>query len=326
MTSKVKRISGRCFQKTELACTAFGAHEACHLPINDTAVDHDAPRAEIPSTTPQKPTEDCLSPLRLPSKGPRLFGDDSSFACPFWKFDSSAHTRCFSHHLTSIPHVKRHLARKHRPGFYCPRCLQVFNDEGESANHLRSAEGCSPSSERPLPFITTEQWWLLRTLKPKGSEQEAQVVSWFKIYGVLFLGQPQPHSPYLCHGLTEDLVNFHEYYTSYGSGILRDTLRQFDEDRNGRLIFGSATTETAMKNVINTVIHQIFAHWTASKPWTVELDSKPVVGSISDSRWSGSTLAHAESKWSGSTLGPADTSCSSDSSDFGGKRTCLNTN
>ncbi len=280
-------------------------------------VDHYGDAADIPGITDQEPTGSCLSPLRQPSKKRRLVSDDSppkngdrpAFACPFWKFDHLAHTRCISRHLTSIHRVKEHLIRKHRPGLYCARCLQVFKDVDEEAKHVQLGEECSRNSERPFPFVTTEQWWLLRR---KSKEAEAQEASWFRIYDVLFPGQPRPSSPYLDVVSIEGLAKFREYYALHGSRIVQDVLDQLHRDPDGQSIASVVPTST-VQDIIKTLIDESLTS-LRSKILTGHLDGEPVLGSCRDSRWSGSTL------------GPADTYCSSDSSDFGGKGTCFKRN
>ena len=244
-------------------------------------------------------------PIKKPELDNRRRRDDghpTTFACPFWKFDSSTHKRCFSRQLTSISYLKQHLKRDHTPSFYCRQCFLVFTDEEKMNKHARLDERCIPTCEEP-PFVTTEQWrdlWL--ESKPRPPEE-----SWFQIYELLFPGQPWPSSAYLDQIFSADFREFYEFAASSGSGILQDVLGQFQGDNNNPSVANN------MPAILTAGIDQIFYRWMEQMP---TISGESVLGRPSiDSMWS-----------QGTTLATADTPCPCSQPDFGGKKTCFKTN
>ncbi len=286
-------------------------HEACHLRVTDTVVIDDT--ALIPITHPEQP-QNFPPPFRLVSGFKRLYslidssppGHDAApiFACPFWSFNPSAHKNCVFLQLRSIHDVRFHLRRRHMQKFYCARCLQVFDTEGEESHHARSIEGCSPSPERS-PFLTHAQWLLLAKALRGG-----QVEAWSQIYDILFPGQPRPPSPY--RDIMWDFFKFREFCASpFGFGVFQDVLYQLDNDHDGWSIANIASKITP--DNLATAIDQSCNRRTNQR-LASRIAGESALGSCSDSRWSGSTMVPAE------TPGP------SDLSNFGGKNTCITIN
>ncbi len=279
-------------------------HGACHLRVTDTVVDHDA--TELSGTTQQEHADDCLSSLCLPSEKRYLVGDDSppkddvspTFACPFWKFNPAAHRTCFSRQLSRIRDVKRHLFREHMPSFYCTRCLQVFEDGDKMVTHVRLGEPCSLNLNRPPPFVTRDQWRLLRN---NSRASEAQPMFWYSIYAVLFPGQRLPSSPYLDAALTEDLTEVRDFYIASWFGMLQDILHQLDHDCDGQLIASVAAKITP--GILGTAIDQSFNRWTSQRLASRHAGKSELeLGPGNEIRWSGSTFAVVDSSSFGSMV------------------------
>lgn len=143
-------------------------------------------------------------PAQRPSKNPRL-QSPKYLACPFWKFESSAHHSCFSLKLNRIRDVKQHLSRKHTPAYYCDRCSTIFKTENQLREHVSNATGlfCNPCAT--LEGVSRGQRLQLSRKSDKSLSEEGQ---WFAIWDIVFPQHKRPMSAYLEPEIVEDVYLF----------------------------------------------------------------------------------------------------------------------
>ncbi|KAH7127488.1 hypothetical protein EDB81DRAFT_809383 [Dactylonectria macrodidyma] len=180
-------------------------------------------------------------------------------ACPFWKKDQHRFSRCYSHDLKEVKHVKQHLYRVHRSPFRCNRCQQTFNNEALLAAHQRSTEVCTVREVVQGDEISVEQKILLSKRGLAGSTQEEQ---WYLVWDIVFPGCDRPSSPYLDADLSEDLCEFREFYTKEGVKIVKQRLRAGGhcvDDEQGIL-------QRELDIVLSKALEAIYKSWIAQRP------------------------------------------------------------
>ncbi|KAK1520864.1 hypothetical protein CABS01_05369 [Colletotrichum abscissum] len=132
------------------------------------------------------------------SMGKRTKGESTQchFACPFWRLDPNNHRPCYSAKLSEIRYVKQHLLRRHVQPFYCPCCMELFDNYGDRDHHVRQGTCVIRlSSEHRPTGITEDQKMALRCWSARrGSTREDQ---WFEIWDITFPDVPHPISPYI---------------------------------------------------------------------------------------------------------------------------------
>ena len=151
----------------------------------------------------------------------RVLAHTLVFACPFVKKDPMRHRDCYRYFLTRIRDVKQHIKRCHRMPIHCARCTEIFSDEEDRDEHLRSAD-CSVRPLVQLDGVSEKQQKLLsQRISSTMSEDE----QWFAIFDILFPGHnPRPKTPYLNQELSEQMQMFRDFLATQGPALLSDFL------------------------------------------------------------------------------------------------------
>ncbi|KXX72786.1 hypothetical protein MMYC01_210690 [Madurella mycetomatis] len=143
------------------------------------------------------------------------------FACPYWKKDPLAYSRCFKLELKEVKRVKQHLYRSHTKAIRCPRCQQVFPDRTSCDSHLASVD-CPRQSLRVIDEgINEDQVTKLGRNGPKLD----QVQRWYAVWRIVFPSVTEPASPYIDGDLSEVVSEFREFYQRRGITIVLDHMR-----------------------------------------------------------------------------------------------------
>ena len=205
------------------------------------------------------------------------------FACPFIKKDPMRHRDCYRYFLTRIRDVKQHIKRCHRMPIHCARCTEIFGDEEDRDEHLRSAD-CSVRPMVQLDGVSEKQQKLLSQRISSTMSEDDQ---WFAIFDILFPGHnPRPRSPYLDQELSEQMQMFRDFLAAQGptllSGFLgtRATITWDVPPGEGDL---AAFQETALADGLLLVLDRFILASAATEP------------SSSNSQASGSVLLSTDS-------------------------------
>ncbi|MBE3046353.1 hypothetical protein IMZ48_28235, partial [Candidatus Bathyarchaeota archaeon] len=113
-------------------------------------------------------------------RGPH--GRRPPFSCPFAKKEPLLHKDCFSDALLGIPDVKEHISRCHSIPIYCPRCMDLFDDEAARDHHIRTAD-CRPQQWSCPDGITESQKRQLRRNVPTYLPAQDQ---WAHVFSIVF--------------------------------------------------------------------------------------------------------------------------------------------
>ncbi|KAK2601632.1 hypothetical protein QQS21_004782 [Conoideocrella luteorostrata] len=150
----------------------------------------------------------------------------STYACPFWKFDPVKYRTCFFLTLRTASRVKQHLIRKHVPEFYCQRCNAIFKSYEMHNEHVMDPSGysCTPNPSERLDGITIHQNRLLSQKSRSLNEKD----KWFDIWDILFPSCPRPSSPYVDVQLAEDCALFQEYSLKAGPDLVAQEIEASD--------------------------------------------------------------------------------------------------
>ncbi len=126
--------------------------------------------------------------------------DNMLFACPFYKRNPAKYPTCQPKILKKVSRIKAHLWRCHMRPIHCVRCQADFKTQEERDKHERGQPPCQLVELKVGEWVTTYQKELLsKRFSSKTSPQE----QWYRIYSILFPGEPAPESPYTLNALTE---------------------------------------------------------------------------------------------------------------------------
>ena len=129
-------------------------------------------------------------------------------ACPFYKLDPMRFMSCTPFRLSRIRDVKQHLLRRHRQPPYCPVCGNIFKDPESRDIHIMARDCHSPLGGVPVNIegVTDTQ----RAALSRRSDSDLDLASqWFRVWEILFPGNPRPLSPYMSTqfgGATLDII------------------------------------------------------------------------------------------------------------------------
>lgn len=141
------------------------------------------------------------------------------FSCPFAKKNPLRYKDCFSDTLPSIPDVKEHVSLYHAIPIYCPRCMELFDDEGTRDDHIRHADCPSQQLSRPSG-VTESQKRQLQNIPTYLPPQD----QWTNIFLVIFPRLQAPESPYVDESLHEDVLTYRDFIETRGPRALSDVL------------------------------------------------------------------------------------------------------
>jgi len=177
-------------------------------------------------------------------------------ACPFWKKDPSAYSRCYRLELKEVKRVKQHLYRIHVKLIRCPRCQEVFPDRASCDEHIRNTD-CIRQPTVINEGIDQDQQ---TELSKRGSAALSQEQRWFVVWRIVFPGVPEPASSYIDDDLSEDMCEFREFYQRTGSIIVLDYMRTSsdwspeDEER-----FRQSSWRTLLDDALDGIHHRWLA-------------------------------------------------------------------
>ncbi|SPO07154.1 uncharacterized protein DNG_09848 [Cephalotrichum gorgonifer] len=150
------------------------------------------------------------------------------FACPFAKKDPLRYKDCFSESLPGIPDVKEHISRCHSIPIYCPRCMELFDEEVTRDKHIRYSN-CPPAQKWSTPDGVTESQ--KRQLREDVPARLPVADQWARVFAIVFQPQqkqqrepPQPESPYVDENLHEEVASYRDFLDTRGPSVLSDTL------------------------------------------------------------------------------------------------------
>lgn len=282
-----------------------GADEANEAPSRGKGKANDTPTRKRTSVDrePGKATTDGSEPSSSqtkPSKRRRTSDRKLTFACPYTKKDPMSHRECYGYTLSRIRDVKQHLARRHQKPLYCPRCMRIFENEGERDRHIREPTLCPIRPSITLDGITESQRQQLAKKSASNISEESQ---WFAVFDILFPGHgPRPESPYIDRELFQDITLYQDFLMTNGPRILSDVLT-----RRGAIIWNLPNEERDLSAFQQTVLeeglHVIFNQWVARRGSNAEHLNIP---GICNTLTPPSSDTSAEGAGSTSNQGPRD--------------------
>ena len=150
-----------------------------------------------------------------------------AFACPYWKKDAQAYSRCFKFTFEDVRRVKEHLNRCHVRQIRCPRCQEKFETRISRDDHIRDVD-CARRPKIMDEGIDQDQ---KDKLSKKGKANQTQFQRWYVVWRIVFPGIVEPVSPY------NDDEGLSEFLRQEGPAIILGHMRrlpnwnQDDEDR-----------------------------------------------------------------------------------------------
>ncbi|KAJ2906405.1 hypothetical protein MKZ38_001765 [Zalerion maritima] len=109
------------------------------------------------------------------------------FACIFYRHHPGRYSRCRRYSMQRARDVKQHLLRHHCRPHYCPRCGDIFEEEGSKDRHIRDAK-CERHDVAQHDGITADQRKALSTRRAPANEREY----WFMLWDITFPGKDRP--------------------------------------------------------------------------------------------------------------------------------------
>ncbi|KAF2663811.1 hypothetical protein BT63DRAFT_112518 [Microthyrium microscopicum] len=139
---------------------------------------------------------------KQPPKKSRTSEEMNSFllklACPYYKRNPEVHKTwksCSGPGFVSVHRLKEHLYRRHALRMHCPRCWQLFKNDGEVDLHLRSKNICEIEETKTLEGFDKAQEACLKSRKRTNL---SEVERWKDIYRILFPEDPSDSVPSPC--------------------------------------------------------------------------------------------------------------------------------
>ncbi|KAK2023143.1 hypothetical protein LX32DRAFT_163003 [Colletotrichum zoysiae] len=197
-----------------------GGRSQARRPSSNTTDSGRSSRKRWHSELPEHPASD-EEVLPAPGfKRPKVPAPPTrTLACPFWKKNPDNHRQCYKKVLSKIKYVKSHLYRFHPAPIACPCCGAEFQSEEVRDEHLR-ARRCEVVERGDIAGhegLTAERMrQVSRRADPRLSEEE----QWFVIWDIIFPNTPRPSSAYIDGVLSEDVCNFHEFFSNSGNDII----------------------------------------------------------------------------------------------------------
>lgn len=150
-------------------------------------------------------------------RGPH--GRRPPFACPFSKKDPLRYKDCFFDTLPTIPDVKEHVSRCHAIPIYCPRCMELFDDERSRDDHIRHADCLSQQLSRPSGVTESQKRQIQSVLTHLPPQDQ-----WTVIFSTVFPRLQPPEYPYVDEALHEDVSTYRDFLETRGPRALSDVL------------------------------------------------------------------------------------------------------
>lgn len=159
---------------------------------------------------------------RRKAMGPNDDDDEGpTLACPFYKKDKIAHSKCLLFRLSRIKDVKQHLARKHIQPQFCARCGHHFDTQESLRAHTRSAS-CALADFMEPEGITEDQ---KKELGTRVGRKFGLAEQWYQVWDILFPLLDRPISPFVESPIQEVLTGFREYWVENGQYIITEHIQ-----------------------------------------------------------------------------------------------------
>lgn len=234
--------------------------------------------SEAPASQPLKRTRESDSneddtpdgrrPRRTKVQLGELLNSPKLLACPIWKLDCQKHRKCFKSELHTVSRVEQHLSRRHRPTFYCDRCMVIFPDKTSHNRHLTQL--CILDPNASLDGIShLQQWELSRRSNRSLSEQEQWFAIW-TFYSPIRPGSCQPIWTIACPKQSASFVSLRSVKAAtrelQKSGVLRDISTSDSKNHQSSNDTASAVTEAVVQGALGRALDLIFEDWLADAP------------------------------------------------------------
>ncbi|KAK8018821.1 hypothetical protein PG991_008011 [Apiospora marii] len=144
-----------------------------------------------------------------------------TLACPFYKKDKTAHSKCLLFRLRRIKDVKQHLTRKHIQPQFCARCGHHFETQESLRSHTRSAS-CALADFVEPEGITEDQ---KKELGARVGRKFGLAEQWYQVWDILFPRLDRPISPFVESPIQEVLTGFREYWAENGQSIITEHIQ-----------------------------------------------------------------------------------------------------
>lgn len=144
-----------------------------------------------------------------------------TLACPFYKKDKIAHSKCLLFRLRRIKDVKQHLTRKHIQPQFCARCGHHFETQESLRSHTRSAS-CALADFVEPEGITEDQ---KKELGARVGRKFGLSEQWYQVWDILFPRLDRPISPFVESPIQEVLTGFREYWAENGQSIITEHIQ-----------------------------------------------------------------------------------------------------
>ncbi|KAK8063203.1 hypothetical protein PG996_007855 [Apiospora saccharicola] len=117
-------------------------------------------------------------------------------ACPFYKDNTYKHVDCLCYsNFKELKYLKLHLDRCHLwPDYYCPSCLEKFEDPGQRDEHIVARE--CPQRKLPYSGVSHDQQGKIKQITSVRRSGKTDKDKWYEIWDVLFPGKERPDSPH----------------------------------------------------------------------------------------------------------------------------------
>lgn len=156
----------------------------------------------------------AMTPNDDDDEGPTL-------ACPFYKKDKIAHSKCLLFRLRRIKDVKQHLTRKHIQPQFCARCGRHFDTQESLRAHTRNAS-CVLADFMEPEGITEDQ---KKELGARVGRKFGLAEQWYQVWDILFPLLDRPISPFVESPIQEVLTGLREYWAENGQSIITEHIQ-----------------------------------------------------------------------------------------------------
>lgn len=157
-------------------------------------------------------------------------------ACPFFVLDPDQYEQCaLGHNLRSISNVIQHLRKHHSPAhrYYCSYCGRPFDNGHARDDHVREFS-CVRHAVKRENAVPRQ---VLQLICRKDDRRCREVPRWQHIYATIFPQEIQPSAEavYLKGGLPLIISMVRDYWSSNGSRLVREFLKDSQESKGEEL-------------------------------------------------------------------------------------------
>jgi hypothetical protein len=193
-----------------------------------TPPDYRIPISKRPRTENNAPSQIFIELQNSNSSTISVLPIDGYFplACPFFVLDPDQYESCtLEHNLRSISNVIRHLRKHHSPAhrYYCSYCGRSFDNGNARDDHVRDFI-CTRHAVKRENAVPRQ---VLQLIYRKDDRRCREVSRWLQIYATIFPQEVQPsqEAVYLQRGLPLTISMVCDYWSSNGSRLVREFLK-----------------------------------------------------------------------------------------------------